>query len=94
MKLWIDDIRKPPDDTWIWAKSSRDAIEYIYCGGVGYFDLISFDHDLGGNDTSRTVVLFLCNHPDLWPNKCLVHSANPVGKEWLEEMIKRYNPGV
>lgn len=29
---------------------------------------------------------------DFWPKKYYVHSANPVGKHWLVEMIKRYGP--
>lgn len=44
MKLWIDDIRTPPDG-WEWAKTSKEAIDVIDNNEVSH---ISFDHDLGG----------------------------------------------
>jgi hypothetical protein len=55
---------------------------------------MSLDHDLGGDDTTRSVVLYLCENPDLWPGTVYVHTANPVGREWLEGMVNRYGPGV
>lgn len=103
MKIWVDDIRTPPgtlaDGGWIWAKTSHDAIwllgENKYMVERGYaerpFDLMSLDHDLGGDDTTRPVVLWMCEN-DFWPVEVVVHSANPVGVEWLEGMIKRYKP--
>lgn len=89
MKLWVDDLRLPPEDWW-WAKTSQEAIL-----ALRYFKVkeISFDHDLGGEDTSRPIVLHLAEFGG-WPEKVYVHSANPVGIEWLEGMINRYGPGV
>ena len=26
MKLWVDDIRTPPSDDWLWARSVNQAI--------------------------------------------------------------------
>lgn len=96
MKLWVDDIRTPPDDTWVWAKTSAEAIHLLENRLVAGFpwlppSLMSLDHDLGGDDTTRAVVLWCCNN-DYWPKKTVVHSANPVGVEWLEGMIERYGP--
>jgi hypothetical protein len=34
-------------------------------------------------------VLWFCEH-NIWPREVKVHSANPVGVEWLESMIERY----
>lgn len=31
MKLWIDDIRTPPSDDWLWARSVNQAITAIKC---------------------------------------------------------------
>lgn len=42
MRLWLDDIRLPPQD-WVWAKSYDDAILLLANGGI---EEISFDHDL------------------------------------------------
>jgi hypothetical protein len=91
MKLWVDDVREPPDDTWWWAKSSRTAI-----GSMNYmrtpFEELSLDHDLGDQDTTRPVVLWMCEH-EFWPSKeIVVHSANPTGADWLVGTIDRYAP--
>lgn len=85
--LWIDDIRTPPDG-YLWAKNSEEAIEMI--NSHDPFEHISFDHDLGGDDTSRRVVLWLCENPSKWSKTASVHSMNPIGREWLVGMINRY----
>lgn len=82
-KLWIDDIRKSPDDTWIIAKNSNEAIYYIESNGLP--DMISFDHDLGDDDTSMIIIKYIINSyldgmlgiPEMFTYR--VHSANPVG---------------
>lgn len=88
-RLWVDDLRPAPRG-WTWAKTSQEAIELLENGS---FDEISLDHDLGGDDTTRSVVLRLCE-TDSFPGIVRVHTANPVGREWLEGMIERYGPGV
>lgn len=88
MNLWIDDIRLPPDG-WDWAKTSAEAIEFIRNNN---YEVASFDHDLGGTDTTRKVILWLCENEEHWPNECRIHTANPVGWEWLFGMINRYKP--
>ena len=89
MRLWVDDLREPPSPSWVWAQDSGEAIE-----ALGSLDVeeMSLDHDLGGDDTSRRVVLWLCCNPDRWPPAVNVHSANPVGRNWLIGMVDRYNP--
>ncbi|MFA7264814.1 MAG: cyclic-phosphate processing receiver domain-containing protein [Candidatus Nanopelagicales bacterium] len=89
MKLWVDDIRKPPGSEWAWALSSSAAIETLSICAVSE---MSLDHDLGGEDTTRPVVLWLCEHEDRWPRVVRVHSANPVGRSWLLGMIYHYSP--
>jgi hypothetical protein len=89
MKLWVDDLRTPPDDTWTWAKTSTHAIHLL--APRRQVTIMSLDHDLGGDDTARAIVLFLCEHGG-WPNEVRVHTANPVGREWLEGMVARYKP--
>ena len=96
MKIWVDDIRTPPDETWRWAKTSAEAIRWLtnskivnWRPGWGGIEIMSLDHDLGGDDTTRPIVLWCCEN-EFWPVEVRVHSANPVGVEWLEGMIKRY----
>lgn len=92
MKIWVDDIRPAPEG-WVHLYSSWGAIAYfIGCQEAGKVPkIVSLDHDLGGDDTSRPIVLWCCEN-DWWPDKMVVHSANPVGREWLEGMINRYHP--
>lgn len=91
MKLFVDDLRDPPDDTWTVARTSTEALVILQSGAQ--VDELSLDHDLGGEDTSRPIVLWLAEHGG-WPAVVRVHSANPVGVEWLEGMIERYGPGI
>lgn len=88
MKLWVDDLRPPPSGDWWWAKTSKRAVAFLY---YPWITEMSLDHDLGGDDTTRSVVLHMCEH-GAWPDKIAVHTANPVGREWLEGMIDRYAP--
>ena len=81
MKLWLDDIRTPPDSDWVWAKTADDAIYLIRTQEV---DEISFDHDLGisTDGTGYSVAMeieFLCHEKKMKCPKWKVHSANPVG---------------
>ncbi len=86
MKLWVDDFRNPPDGTWWWAKTSAGAIRLLDRLPIA---TLSLDHDLGGQDTTRPIVLWMCES-GRWPATIAVHSANPVGRQWLEGMIDRY----
>ena len=95
MKIWVDDIRTPPDG-WLWFKTSAETIDFLYRayfgGSAGLpVEVMSLDHDLGGDDTTRPIVLWMCEK-EIWPVEVRVHSANPVGVEWLEGMIERYKP--
>lgn len=80
--MFIDDIRPPPSNEWIVVRSTNDALAYVEKYGMPQF--ISFDHDLGENDTTMIFLRTLVNH--VWngkdtPPEYAVHSANPVGKE-------------
>lgn len=100
MKLWVDDERPAPDG-WVWAKTSDQAIVQLSIADEEdrRIEAMSLDHDLGFQDTTRRVVLWLCmvhanTYRSPWPERVYVHTANPVGREWLEGMIDRYGPGV
>lgn len=95
IRLWIDDIRPAPDG-FDWAVSSDGAIAILEdYRALGWpVEEISFDHDLGGDDTSRRIVIWMIENDYPWPAIVRVHSANPVGIDWLNGMISRYGPGV
>lgn len=90
-KLFIDDERMPVDDTWVIARSSMAAI--LIMQQQGWPRYISFDHDLGGSDTSRPVVQWMIEQvlDGLYKSKApefYVHSQNPIGRVWLTEMMQ------
>jgi hypothetical protein len=102
VKLFIDDdagkpgiasFRNPPDDSWMVARSSSEAIALIKAHGVP--EIISFDHDLGllvdgSVDTSMKVIDYLIdNHYDS-EVEFLIHSQNPIGALNIEAKIKSW----
>lgn len=94
MKLFLDDVRTPPDGNWIVKRSSKDGIEFVLTKGCPTF--ISFDHDLGGEDTSMIFINDLItnvldqkvNIPDDFDY--YVHSANPVGSENIKSKMNNF----
>jgi hypothetical protein len=103
VKLWIDDLREDPDTKWAgasepegwkWAKTSERAIAYLFrwLGPTArVLEEVAFDHDLGGDDTTRPVLLWMIEN-DVWPKVISIHTANPVGREWLRGTALRYAP--
>lgn len=89
MKLWLDDVRTPPDDTWTWAKTFEGAVELFNTEPVVE---ISFDHDLGDtNRTGYTLALLierLAHEGVMGRIKWRIHSANPVGKRNIQRAME------
>lgn len=44
VKLWLDDMRRPPDDNWAWCKTVDEAKAILMTMRV---EEASLDHDLG-----------------------------------------------
>ena len=82
MRMFIDDIRNPQLQYDVIVRSSKEAINYVVKNGCP--NHISFDHDLGEDDTSMIFIKWLVNE-DLDNNiipidfNFNVHSANPIG---------------
>lgn len=79
------------DHNWIICRSSFEAIEYVKKYGPPTF--ISFDHDLGGNDTSREFLKwwgYEWNEAVRFPD-FVVHSENVVGRVWITDFINSFN---
>jgi hypothetical protein len=96
IKLWLDDLRTPPDG-WVWAKTVDEAIDLFNDHVVTD---ASLDNDLGtdaeGNPLSegRHLALWMAEN-DHWPtNTIAVHSANPVGVDYMLGVITRYGPFI
>lgn len=99
-KLFIDDERYPSGniDEWVITRSSEETIRIVSEKGMPNF--ISFDHDLGGEDTSIQFIKWL-------ENKLLdeelkfpvdfdfyVHSQNPIGAKnirlWMVSLVTNF----
>lgn len=94
-RLFIDDLRSPASPGWVVARDSNTAIRLLEARGCPAE--ISFDHDLGGDDTAMVVVrrlveLDLDAGGTYIPNgfQFSVHSANPVGRENIQALLGRY----
>lgn len=78
-KLWLDDIREPPDDSWVWVKSVKVCIALL---ATNMYNEISFDHDLGEEENGNDVAKFIEELADkelISRMKWSIHSQNPVG---------------
>jgi len=56
-KLWHDDVRRPPDNTWVWARTNKVAMAILLMADVAGKPIIleaSLDHDMGLHDQPST----------------------------------------
>lgn len=94
-KLFLDDLRNPPDNSYIIARNSDEAIKLIEKNGFPIF--ISFDHDLGGDDSAMNFLKQMYNmwdeNKDVIPDY-IVHSANPVGKLNIISFIESWKKSI
>lgn len=97
MKIWIDDVRVPPDDSWLWCKTVNETIGVISKLLYGRIDIdvISIDHDAGdyaydGGDYIK-VLDWLEENGYKQPTHFHIHSMNPVGVYKMRSIIKRNN---
>ena len=93
MRLWVDDVRPAPEG-WTWAKSVQEALGIISRVRFELIDIevISLDHDAGdfvqyGGDYIR-ILDWLEYKGYNYPIH--LHTMNPVGKENMERVIKRF----
>lgn len=110
MKLWIDDIRNAPDDTWTVARTVTSAIKAIEMFGKD-IKVISFDHDISyqielngvsrpypSPETFQAVALFAALYwkTTLYRDRPLVkiHTANPAGCKELERILELFEVEV
>lgn len=98
MNLWVDDIRTPPFDSYVWARSVNEAIiaikayERNFTGGDTIF--ISLDHDAG--DFAKDGGDYICVLDWLEQTGIVdtgyffhLHTQNPVGRENMERIIRK-----
>lgn len=94
--LYLDDIRTPKTDKpWVILRSSQEAIDYVKEHGM--FNEASFDHDLGGEDTTMVFLAWLIEYDLDNDGKIIpddfswnIHSANNVGRDNIQGILDSY----
>ncbi len=95
VKIYVDDVRTVPHG-YIGTKSVNETIaliEEIEKNG-GTIEEISLDHDLGdyaydGGDAIK-ILDYLVENEKFYP--ITIHTANPVGRQNMERIIRRFWP--
>lgn len=97
MRVWHDDVRRPPDDGWWWAWAKDNAVaKALLLSGSVHF--ISLDHDLGADpsdgiyakgdaeDNGMCLVEWMIEE-DIRPAQVVVHSWNePAADRMLKAL--------
>lgn len=95
LKIWVDDIRPAPDESYVWCKSVN-AVKRLLCDRhidtryeIGVIDL---DHDAGdyATDGGGDYIKLLDWFEETGRNYPIhIHSMNPVGIENMRRIIQR-----
>ncbi|MEI8082079.1 MAG: cyclic-phosphate processing receiver domain-containing protein [Actinomycetes bacterium] len=88
LKLRVDDLRDPPDTTWVIARDYGPAIEILATGRVR---TVSLDHDLGPEETGLDICLWM-SREGIWPKTIVLHTANPLGREDMYDHLVHHAP--
>jgi hypothetical protein len=87
-RLFLDDIRDPPDSSWDIVRSFDEFVGYIETYGMA--DEISFDHDLGDNVPSGMDCAKWLVETERPLARFTVHSANPPGRANIEGLLRNW----
>ena len=104
MKVWLDDVRYPPTDEWVWVKTVEECIRLLKDGKV---ESLSLDNDLGwvfivegeiavfsayeSEPEGHLVVDWLIKN-DVWPKFISVHTNNVVKHKKMCDQIEAHGP--
>ena len=93
-KLWVDDFRGAPDDSWPEVRKVEPAIRLL---SMFDFDVISLDHDIENrpdDETFKPIAYFLAlkyqgtsTDASTFIPKITVHSDNPVGAKEIQMIL-------
>lgn len=91
--LYIDDIRLPNNfnnfNTIFVVQTYEEAIDFINNKAQDYQVYISFDHDLGEEKSGYDIAKYLVEN-QIAIEGFKVHSANPVGRMNIEQLLTHY----
>jgi hypothetical protein len=87
INLFLDDLRKCPEGFTLVKNYEECVLMLAECE----VEILSLDHDLGeersGYDVAKWIVQNSC-----WPHEIRFHTANPVGRSNMRQLLARYAP--
>jgi hypothetical protein len=83
--LCLDDVGRPPEGEWEWAKSVEEAIEVLASGRVCELRL---DNDLYPFERDGTEICEWMAEQEVWPAIVRVHSPNRKASTWMCGMLE------
>lgn len=94
MKIFLDDVRPVPDESWTLAKNHDEALELLAAHPEAH--TISLDHDLGDDDigTGYDVICWLeerLYNGGRIPKTILIHTANTSARVKMEMALAAIN---
>lgn len=94
LKLWIDNIEEPPDETWEWVTTSEAAIATLdFFSDYGMLwcprEAISLTYNLAGDDNTAQVVAWMVKNK-FYFDEYAVHGDSSFENESLTSTITRY----
>jgi hypothetical protein len=98
-RLFLDDLRDPPLDSGEWQVARSTMAAKLLVHQLGMPTFISFDHDLGGDDTAMAFINWLVSRSldeldagtMVAPISFTVHSQNPVGAVNIAGLMTSFN---
>lgn len=95
LRLFLDDTRDPedvyPDNAEMWdvVRTPEGFRTYLQSGVPPEALIISFDHDLGTEETGMDLAKWMAGK-GIVPHDCKVHSANVSGAENMETFLDQW----
>lgn len=95
MKLWIDDIRNPPNNDYVWIKSVNEFVKWFNEQQNCNISIIDLDHDSGdyckdGGDYIRILDFLEFMKMQDKELHFKIHSMNPVGRHNMKNIILKH----
>ncbi len=87
-KLWVDDERPAPDETWDVAKRAAEAYNLI---DTHDYSVISLDFTLIGMESGFDIVVWMRNN-NRWPETIIAHSSSGSARSLILESAREYGP--
>lgn len=86
VRMWLDDVRRPPSEGWTWVKSVEKAIATFESSIVIE---ISFDNDLHPFERDGLEVCEWMVEHNVWPGLAHVHTDNRVASTKICNLLER-----